>query len=878
MTTRGDALLDTYRRKRDFSRTREPAGSPVARDAADGLFFCIQKHDATRLHYDFRIEWEGVLKSWAVTKGPSLDPADKRLAVRTEDHPMEYGTFEGTIPKGEYGGGTVMLWDQGTWEPLEDAEAGLAKGNLKMRIMGERLRGNWALIRMKPRPGEKRENWLLIKEKDEAVDRRRNLLRDETSIKTGRTMAAIAKGDEVWDNSREAAEPEQAPKPAANGRRKAAAPKSASAEKPAKSTPAARKKPTGKPLPPPSFVAPQLATLVDDAPEGRDWLHEMKYDGYRVMIAVGGGEVRCFTRNEKDWTDRFAPIAEAAATLDCRNALIDGEIVAFDANGGTDFSTLQAHLSDGGPLACFCFDLLQLDGEDLSSRPLTERKAALRELLGRGKTETLLYSDHVTGNGPAVHDNICRAGHEGIVAKRADAPYRSGRTRSWLKVKCSRRQEFVIGGWRTSDKRGRPFASILLGVMEDGELAYRGRVGAGFGEESMSDLAERFAALSRKTSPFAALPSEARRGSRFVQPVLVAEIEFAEITADGSVRHGVFKGLREDKEATEVVDENPQREGKAASAKRRAGKGATTDGPLGQAPDNVAGVRLTHPERVVFAGQGVTKGDLALYYERVADRMLAHAGGRPLSLVRCPQGGQKRCFFQKHDTGGFPDAVRTVPIPEKDGGIEHYLTVADASGLVGAVQMNTLEFHIWGSRNDRLEKLDRLIFDLDPDEGLDFEDVKAASSDLRDRLAALGLTSFAMVTGGKGVHVVLPLDRRQGWEEAKGFAKAFAVRQSEEEPDRFVATMSKAKRKGRIFIDWLRNERGSTAIAPYSTRSREGAPVATPVSWDELAGLDAANGFDINAVIARLDQPDPWAEYGDVRQSLTKRILGKFGL
>ncbi|UIJ70576.1 DNA ligase D [Aurantimonas sp. HBX-1] len=880
MAARGDALLETYRKKRDFSKTQEPSGSEAPSKAADGLFFCVQKHDATRLHYDFRIEWEGVLKSWAVTRGPSLDPADKRLAVRTEDHPMDYGTFEGTIPKGEYGGGTVMLWDQGTWEPLEDAEEGLAKGNLKMRILGERMNGNWALIRMKPRPGEKRENWLLIKEKDDAVDRRRNLLSADTSIKTGRTMAAIAKGDDVWDNSRDDDQAaESAPKPAAKGRKNAAAAKPATAAKPAKSAAAPKKKPAGKTLPLPRFVAPQLATLVDEAPDGRDWLHEMKYDGYRVMIAVGGGEVRCFTRNEKDWTDRFAPIAEAARALDCRNALIDGEIVAFDANGGTDFSTLQAHLSDGGSLSCFCFDLLTLDGADLTKRPLTERKAMLRDLIERTGSDVLLYSDHVTGNGPAVHDNICRAGHEGIVAKRADAPYRSGRTRSWLKVKCSRRQEFVIGGWRTSDKRGRPFASILLGVMEDGKLAYRGRVGSGFDEANMADLAERFAAHKRMTSPFIALPTDARRGSRFVEPVLVAEIEFAEITADGSIRHGVFKGLREDKEAGDVVDEHPQREGKAASAKRRAGKAAAkADTPeLGQAPDSVAGVRLTHPERVVFAGQGVTKGDLALYYEKVADRMLAHAGGRPLSLVRCPQGGQKRCFFQKHDTGGFPEAVKTVPIPEKDGGIEHYLTVSDAAGLVGAVQMNTLEFHIWGSRNDRLEKPDRLIFDLDPDESLGFEDVKAASFDLRDRLAELGLKSFPMVTGGKGVHVVVPLDRRQGWEEVKAFAKAFAVRQAEDEPDRFVATMSKAKRKGRIFIDWLRNERGSTAIAPYSSRSREGAPVATPVSWNELATLSAANGFDINTVVARLDEPDPWADYADVRQSLTKKIRDKFG-
>lgn len=861
MAVKGDDLLGTYRKKRDFSKTREPAGSANPRSGDGALFFCVQKHAATRLHYDFRIEWDGVLKSWAVTKGPSLDPADKRLAVRTEDHPMDYGTFEGTIPKGQYGGGTVMLWDQGSWQPLEDPEKGFEKGSLKMRLSGERMRGNWALVRMKPRGKETRENWLLIKEKDEAVDRRRNLLSADTSIKTGRTMAAIAKGDESWAETRRPGEP--ATKSSRTGTKQAV-----------EATTEAKSSAT---LPLPRFHAPQLATLVDAAPEGGDWLHEMKYDGYRVIIAVGKGQVRCWTRNEKDWTAKFGPVAEAAQQLDCGNALIDGEIVAFDAKGKTDFSTLQRHLSEGGPLACFCFDLLRLDGKDLTKRPLTERKAALKALLDGADSDILLYSEHVTGNGPAVFQKICHAGHEGIIAKRADAPYRSERSKSWLKVKCTRRQEFVVGGWSPSDKKGRAFSSILVGVMEDGRLRYRGRVGSGFDQQTLEDLADRFDALSRQTSPFDTLPKDVERGARFVTPTLVAEIDFAEFTADGHIRHGVFKGLREDKEAETVTDERPARTRTAAT---KASVAATDDDPgtparrgAAKAPVTVAGVRLSNPDRVVFDGQGLTKLDLAHYYAAVAERMLAHAGNRPVSLVRCPQGRNKHCFFQKHDTGGFPDAVKTVAIAEKDGGTADYLTLPDAAALVGAVQMGTLEFHIWGARNDRLEKPDRLVFDLDPDEGLGFADVKAAAFDLRDRLADLGLQSFAMVTGGKGVHVVVPLERRQGWPEVKAFARDFAARQASAEPERFVATMSKAKRKGRIFIDWLRNERGATAIAPYSTRSRAGAPVATPVGWDELESLNAANSFDIDAVLQRLQDADPWSDYGSVRQSITKAML-----
>ncbi|MBC8131020.1 MAG: DNA ligase D, partial [Rhizobiaceae bacterium] len=642
MATKADALLSTYREKRDFARTSEPSGT-LAGAAGSGLAFVVQKHDATRLHYDFRVEWEGVLKSWAVTRGPSLDPADKRLAVRTEDHPLDYGDFEGTIPKGAYGGGTVMLWDRGTWEPHGDAEAGLAAGNLKMVLHGERMTGRWALIRMKPRAKEKRENWLLIKEKDEIADPDRDILATDCSVKTGRPMAAIAEGDEEWT---------RATIPPSAKDKARSAPKA----EPKSKTRSAKAKTAGASTQPPAFRPLQLATLVSEAPAGPGWLHEMKYDGYRVEIAVGGGRTRLFTRTGLDWTDRFAALLPAVAALRCDSALIDGEVVAFDGDGKTDFSELQKRLKDGGDLACLCFDILALDGTDLAMEPLHKRKVILKALLdgqdGKKGESLLLYSDHVRGNGPAMVEQIRQAGLEGIVSKKADAPYRSGRGKDWLKTKCTRRQEFVIGGFSPSAKKGRAFSSILVGVREGGELRYRGRVGSGFDDDTLRVLKEKFSLMAGKASPFSDLPAAIARTSRFLEPTLVAEVDFAEMTADGHVRHGVFKGLREDKPPADIVDEatglveddvepKPSKPRNASAAEAAPRRAATASKEV------VAGITVTHPERTVFDASTVTKLDLARYYEAVAPRMLAHLSGRPLSLVRCPSGTQRKCFFQK---------------------------------------------------------------------------------------------------------------------------------------------------------------------------------------------------------------------------------------
>ncbi|WP_457581267.1 DNA ligase D [Ensifer canadensis] len=858
--------LSEYNRRRDFSKTREPEGKTTIAHKGQKRFL-VQKHDATRLHYDFRLEWGGVLKSWAVTRGPSLNPEDKRLAVRTEDHPMAYGDFEGTIPEKQYGGGTVMLWDTGWWEPDNDPEEGLQEGKLKFHLHGERMQGGWTLVRLKPRPGEKRENWLLIKETDSlASDDGERLIEDNmTSVFTGRTMTEIAAGKgegkkHIWQSEKSSA---------ANVRA------GAIAKEPPR--PKTRKR-SGKP---PPFQKPQLATLVSHAPDGEEWLNEVKFDGYRLLVAVGGGEARCYTRTGLDWTEKFHTIANTLAEIDCSSALVDGEAVAVSGEG-SPFSALQKALKHGGDTRFYAFDLLELNGRDLRKAPLIERKGELKALLdAMGPTGTVQYSEHVRGNGTKVFAAMCKSGQEGIIAKKADAPYQNQRTRDWLKIKCTQRQEFVIGGYSPSSKKGRAFASLLVGTFEDGKLIYQGRVGTGFDEAGMEELSDAFTERRRKTTPFAAVPDEIARDAIWLTPDLVAEIDFAEFTDDGHIRHGAFQGLRRDKEAKAVtlerpkVTKEPKPVAKPVPDKAVRAPGKTPSATNAGADDTVLGVRVTHPERELFEGERITKLDLARYYAVVAEKMLPFAGDHLLSLMRCPQGGRGQCFYQKHASEGFPDEIHETPVKESSGGTENYMYVRDAKGLVAAVQMGTLEFHIWGSPVDKLETPDRLVFDLDPDPSVDFLAVKEAAFSVRDALGDIGLQSVPMVTGGKGVHVIVPLTPRAPWEDAKRFAKAFAQGFADRDPDNFIATMSKAKRKGRIFIDWLRNERGATAIAPYSTRARAGGPVATPVSWNELADLDAANGFHVADILARIESGvEPWSELGGTKQSLTKKIMG----
>ncbi|RVT89845.1 DNA ligase D [Sphingomonas crocodyli] len=824
------ASLAEYNRKRDFRKTREPAGKVGRRGQHR---FIVQKHDATRLHYDFRLEMDGVLKSWAVTRGPSLDPDDKRLAVRTEDHPISYAAFEGTIPKSEYGGGTVMLWDEGSWAPIAGkSEKDLEKGHLHFTLDGARMKGEWLLVRIKGKPGEKRENWLLRKIDDKEAGGSDDLTAHAlTSVKTGRTMAEI-EGDVAGETSLKGKK----------GKAFDAAMKTADAHV-AKVARAPRRKSAGKP---PAFRKPQLATLVDHVPGGNQWLHEIKYDGYRALIAVAGDKVTIHTRTGLDWTDRFPDIAEAIAALDLPPALIDGEIVKLDAEGNPSFSALQSALKAGkGGFTLFAFDLLSLDGEDLTARPNIERKERLAALLPDDDA-VVRVSDHVIGAGEKLFAAMCKAGQEGIISKRADAPYRSTRTQSWLKVKCIRRQEFVIIGWSKSDK-SRRFRALLLGQHVDGKLVYAGKVGTGFDRATMDMLWDKFGSRTRKTAP-TPVPKAEARGATWLRPDLVAEIAFAEFTHEGVLRHASFVGLRSDKKAKDVGREEPV--------------------AVEEAPES--DVKISNRDRVIFPEAKATKGDLADYYQAVGPVILPWIAQRSVSLVRCPQGRGKQCFFQKHDAGSFGDHVRHIPIREKNGKKEDYLYVDDVDGILACVQMGTIEFHGWGSRVDDVEKPDRMIFDLDPDEGLDFADVKKAAKDIRTMLSDIDLVSFPMLSGGKGVHVVVPLTPGAEWPEVKDFSHRFAEALAQAEPDRFVANMAKAKRKGRIFIDYLRNQRGSTAVVPYSVRARENAPVAAPVTWDELDGFDKAGAFTIRDAKKLIDRASSKAlrGWGQAAQTL----------
>ncbi|MEO7504721.1 MAG: DNA ligase D [Sphingomicrobium sp.] len=817
--------IATYNEKRDFKKTAEPKGR---KGRAKGDSFVVQKHDASRLHWDFRLEMDGVLKSWAVPKGPSLDPGANRLAVRTEDHPLGYADFEGTIPKGEYGGGTVMLWDAGRWvpEPGKDPRKTIEEGHLHFRLEGERMKGDWVMFRLKGRPGERGENWMLKKVTDDFADPDNGeALVDAhlTSVTTGRSMAEIASGGDVWKSNRAGAKGGRAKKKAG--------------------------------VKPPPFMDPQLATLVDAVPTGAEWIHEYKYDGYRLLIATGDGAATAWTRNGKDWSDKFSTLARAASALPA-GCLIDGEAVALNEAGKPDFQRLQSTLKDGDGknLVYYAFDLLVDQGEDIRKLSNLERKGLLAALL-EGVAPPIVYGDHVIGKGEALFTAICAEGGEGIISKKVSAPYRGARGRNWLKVKCIQRQEFVIVGWSQSDKR-RGFRSLLLGLREGKMLTYAGKVGTGFNAAMIDSLMERMAPLARDEAPLD-VPRADRRGAHWIKPVLVAEVAFTEFTSDNILRHPSFIALREDKPAADVVRETPA---KLKAAERKAER-ATAES---------LGIRITNPDRVIFPEDGITKGQLADYYAGIEALMMVDTARRPVTLIRCPQGRGKHCFFQKHDSGTMGEFVKHVPVKEKDGSTEDYLYFDDVRGLLACVQMGTIEFHGWGSRIDPLEKPDRLVFDLDPDVGLDFAKVRDAAERLRALLADLGLKSFPLLSGGKGIHVVVPLDATVDWPRVRSFAERFSRAVAEAEPERFTANIRKAQRKGRIFLDWLRNQRGATAVLPYSARAREGAPVAAPIAWEELAGYKGGNAFTIRDVDRLHDRAGSklLAGWGQAKQAL----------
>jgi len=853
--------LARYNEKRDFSKTAEPPGTYDSLSWGNGNGFMVQKHDATRLHWDLRLELDGTLKSWAVPKGPSLNPSDNRLSVRTEDHPLSYATFEGTIPKGEYGGGTVMMWDRGTWSsiPGKDPRKGLEEGHLHIILEGERMKGEWVMFRLKPRPGERNENWMLKKVTDDHAGTSLGLVdKYLTSIKTGRTMQEIAAGKRAKEL-----------KSWVSGL--------AGKREPEIVSPAARdpmvKRGRAKSIAIPAFRDPQKATLVDHVPAGSGWLYEMKYDGYRCLLAVGGGKAKVYTRSGLDWSGKFPEIAEAAAGLEVGSALLDGEIVSLDEQGRTNFSALQAAISAGGRgLTCFLFDALEIDGEDLTRLPNIERKARLANLVGEGRAP-LLYAQHIVGAGEQLLQAMCQAGQEGVIAKKAEAPYRSARTKSWLKIKCTRRQEFVIIGWIDSTSATRGLRSLILAVTEGGALRFAGKVGTGFSMDVEARLLARLKRLERKSAP-ADVPRAEARGARWVRPELVAEVAFAEFTSDGVVRHASFLGLRGDKRPDEVVlEEEVPPPTPPASAGGEPGPDSpprVRGGAGGGSSSSPHNIKITNPERVIYPDANITKGELFAYQEAVGALMLEWAANRPLSLVRCPQGRGKKCFFQKHNTGSFGPSVHQIEIREGKGTVEDYVYVQDVAGLLACVQMGTIEFHGWGSTTQDVEKPDRLIFDLDPDEGLGFAEVRSAAQDLRRILADMGLQTFAMLTGGKGLHVVVPLRPEAEWPQVKDFAQRFAVALATAEPERFTANLAKVKRKGRIFIDYLRNQRGATAIMPYSARAREGAPVAAPIHWEELEEMEGGNRFTVRDAALLLERASARAlqGWGEANQPL----------
>ncbi len=919
--------LGEYRRKRDFQKTTEPRGKRTAKPDSK-LTFVIQKHDASRLHYDFRLEHNGVLKSWAIPKGPDLDPANKRLAMQVEDHPLEYGGFEGIIPEGEYGGGTVMLWDKGFWEPIGDPAKGFREGHLKFILRGEKLQGGWMLVRKGGRKSEADERaWFFFKERDEFARPGESITEEmPLSVATGRDLDEIAaQSDRVWGPGGEV--PKNNHKTARKraiartspgvkrGHQRASDRAATNGRKAVKATgkPNRRVKtnaghsslqtllehPSVRRAGLPKSPKVELATLVDAAPVGDDWLHEIKFDGYRMLCRVARGKARFTSRNGRDWTDRFPELAEAAARLPVKQAILDGEVVSLQSDGTTSFQSLQNVFQTGrtSELVYYVFDILHVNGHDLTGAPLEVRKNILR-VATSGKHESIRYSDAIQGSGREIIDKACHLHLEGIVSKRLGSPYRPGRGLDWIKIKCSKREEFVVGGFTEPSGSRSHFGALLLGYYDPRKkLIYAGRVGTGFNEKTLAALHQKLSRLVQTRSPFANLSGttgEARDVS-WVKPTLVAEIQFSNWTDERLLRHPSFQGLREDKPASAVRHDEPislsevkaMKNGHKAATQQKTRKPKSSPVTPARratalpaaADDEYEGVHLTHPDKVLYPDRELTKYDLAEYFAQVADWMLPHLVDRPLAIVRCPSGSGKPCFFQKHLGDGASDHLRKVNVAE-NGAPEYHLAIDDVAGLISLVQMGVLEIHVWGSRAGHLEKPDRLIFDLDPDPSVEWPQVIDAASQVRLLLEELGLTSFLKTTGGKGLHIVVPVQPRTEWTEAKAFCRAVADFMVRAAPDRFIATMSKAARKGKIFIDYLRNGRGATAIAPYSTRARPGATVSTPIAWEELKSSLHSDHFTIENLPARLSKlkKDPWLDLAKTKQSITAAMLKRLAI
>lgn len=816
-------MLEEYNQKRDFKKTGEPEGRP---GGTEGLLrFVVQHHSARADHYDLRLEWEGVMLSWAVPKGPSYDTRDKRLAVETEAHPLEYSDFEGTIPKDEYGGGVVMIWDEGFWEPWEDTGKGLEKGDLKFILHGKRLKGKWVLVRMKA-DERGRKNWLLIKEKDEYALDNSGISAFAASVRTGRTMEEILQGkDEIKNEAKN----------------------------------------------PFNSIDVQLAKFSDWVPEGEGWIYEIKFDGYRITAYIDGGVVRLETRNGKDYSDKFRDVAQSLkAWAGERPMVLDGEMVVLDAEGKSDFQALQNYLKSpkGHELTYMVFDLLALDGADMRRSRLIDRKNKLDALM-RDSPGNIRFSSHITGSGREFFLAACNAGLEGIIGKKADSPYGGARNGDWIKIKCGSEQEFVIGGYTQSGKKSIGISSILLGVYEGGDLVFAGRAGTGFTVKTAKDLEERFSSIISPVPPFRDAPKPKKGEAIYwLKPDMAAQIRFAEWTGDNVLRQASFKGIRDDKDPKTIKRED-RKSGSGAAAAPENDLWKEKQMEAKRMSVNIEGVRISSPDKAMYEDPEITKAEVAGYYSKVAERMLPYAAGRILSIIRCPDGISSQCFYKKHPGPGDKGIVE-IPVKGKGGDEKNYFYIENIYGLISEVQMGTIEFHTWGSRAENLELPDMMVFDLDPEEGLDLSRVREGVKDLKRILDELSLVSFLKTSGGKGYHIVIPLMPSVGWDAFSAFAKSVAEVMERRGPDRYTSNMRKDQRKGKIFIDWVRNSRSATSVAAYSLRARKGAPVSMPVSWEEL-DIVAPDGINIKNAAERLNGEDPWKDF----LKITQRIKGE---
>ena len=763
--------LAEYKRKRNFKVTPEPGDKP-ARARKKRLIFVVQEHHASHLHYDFRLEWDGVLKSWAVPKGPSLDPGQKRLAVQVEDHPLEYAKFQGTIPKGEYGAGEVYRWDYGTWAPAEDVAKGLRKGHLDFSLKGKKLNGKFVLIRT--RASGAKPNWLLIKRSDAHA----------------RKGAAVEEPEEENEL--------------------------------------------------PDFIAPQLAQLTGKPPEGNDWVHEIKFDGYRTQAQCAGSQIKLITRGGKNWTEKYQAIAEPLKQLKAKSAVLDGEIVYLDEHGRSNFQQLQNALKSerSKNLVYYVFDLLFLDGKDLTSLPLIARKERLEKLVKDLNHRHVRFSDHFRGVGSQLFKECCARGLEGIISKRVDTPYVPGRHSDWMKIKCLQRQEFVIGGYTDPQGSRSGFGSLLIGVYEGGQLRYAGRCGTGFNAKLLEEMYAKLKKLKSPKSPFEK-NSPKGRGLNWVKPKLVCEASFSEWTSEGVLRAPVFQGLRTDKPPKDIGVEKPL-----------------------ELPT------ITHPNKIIYAKEKITKQQVVDYYQAVSPWILPHIKDRPVALVRCPQGSTKPCFFSKHFADKLPESI--IPVPQEDKFEQPFVAVDSLEGLVTLIQWGTLEIHPWGCHRESIEFPDQVVMDFDPGPKVDFKTVKTAALEMRDMLEQIGIRSFLKTTGGKGLHVQFPCEPLYSWEQIKEFARTLVLEMVSRQPDLYTANMSKKIRTGKIFVDYLRNGRGSTAIAPYALRAREVSAVAMPIEWNQLGKLRSASEFTLEKALAHLAKRrrDPWADYFQIKQKI----------